>query len=304
MPGGPQFLPDPEDQEQPVVGARAEHQHDHQELGQRGDLQPVLGGLGDQRAGDEDRDQRRRERDQRERQRPEDQHQQHDDEQQREVLRPDCRCCPTPSAGRPGRRRRPPGAPAARRADRPWRSWRAVASTRSVDLVLPAAAPGSRARSAARPARPADWPRSITLLTLATLPQLALQAGQRGAVGRGQRAAGRARHHRDRAAGWRCRTARPACAACSLGALAGRNLVLLLWVTLDSDGSSVTGGDGARHPDARTTASGSGRKMTRWPGRRCRYARAEEYAVGMTSICPAGHGAVTRRLSSVSHDHG
>ena len=28
-------------------------------------------------------------------------------------------------------------------------------------------------------------------------------------------------------------------AACSLGALAGRNLVLLLWVTLDSDGSCV-----------------------------------------------------------------
>ena len=47
-------------------------------------------------------------------------------------------------------------------------------------------------------------------------------------------------------------------AACSLGALAGRNLVLLLWVTLDSAGSSVA----AAMAPATHAASTSQRKRT------------------------------------------
>ena len=46
---GAQVLAHPEDQEQAVVGARAEDQHDQQDLGQRRYLQPVLRGLGHQR---------------------------------------------------------------------------------------------------------------------------------------------------------------------------------------------------------------------------------------------------------------
>ena len=83
---GPQRLADPEDQEQPVVGARAQHQYDHQELGDGGDLEPVLGGLRDQWPGDGERQQRRYDRHQGERERPEDQDQQHDDEHQRQGL--------------------------------------------------------------------------------------------------------------------------------------------------------------------------------------------------------------------------
>ena len=83
---GSQRLADPEDQEQPVVGARAQHQHDHQELGDGGDLEPVLGGLRDQWPGDGEREQRRYDRHQGEGERPEDQDQQHEDEQQRQEL--------------------------------------------------------------------------------------------------------------------------------------------------------------------------------------------------------------------------
>ena len=84
---GPQFLPDPEHQEQPVVGARAKHQHDQQQLGDAGTpgaraaaasatsgpamVTDSSGGMhGDQS----------------ERERSEDQYQQHDDEQQRQSL--------------------------------------------------------------------------------------------------------------------------------------------------------------------------------------------------------------------------
>src|SRR6202035_2974135 len=42
-------------------------------------------------------------------------------------------------------------------------------------------------------------------------------------------------------------------AACMLGALAGRNLVLLLWVTLDSEGSTLTATN-ARTTHAATTS--------------------------------------------------
>ena len=83
---GAQFLADPEHQEQPVVGTRPQHQHDHQELGQGGHLQAVRRGLGDQRPGDRHREQRRDQRGQRQRQRPEDEDQQDDDEQQRQFL--------------------------------------------------------------------------------------------------------------------------------------------------------------------------------------------------------------------------
>ncbi len=56
---GPQLLADPEHQEKAVVRARAQDQHDQQELRDRGHLEPVLGGLGDQRPGNGDRQQRR-----------------------------------------------------------------------------------------------------------------------------------------------------------------------------------------------------------------------------------------------------
>src|SRR5262249_8451588 len=84
--GDAQFLADPEHQEQAVVRARAQDQHDEQELSDRGDLEAVLRGLGDQRPGDRDRDQRGRDRYQGQRERAEDQYQQPDDEQQRQCL--------------------------------------------------------------------------------------------------------------------------------------------------------------------------------------------------------------------------
>ena len=45
-------LPHPEHQEQPVVGARAEDQHDQQQLGDDRDLQAGVRRLADQRPGD------------------------------------------------------------------------------------------------------------------------------------------------------------------------------------------------------------------------------------------------------------
>ncbi len=86
MLGRAQFLAHPEDEEQPVVRARAEHQHDHQVLRERGDLEAMLRRLGDQRPGDDDREDGGCDGDQGERERPEDQHQQHDDEQGGVVL--------------------------------------------------------------------------------------------------------------------------------------------------------------------------------------------------------------------------
>ena len=86
MLGRAQFLAHPEDQEQPVIRARAEHQHDHQVLRERGDLEAVLRRLGDQRPGDDDREDRGGDGDHGQRERPEDQHQQHDDEQRRVLL--------------------------------------------------------------------------------------------------------------------------------------------------------------------------------------------------------------------------
>ncbi len=84
--GRAQFLPDPEDQEQPVVGAGAEDQDDQQELGERRHLEAVLGRLGHQRTGDEHGQQGGQDRGDGERQRPEDEHEQQDDEDQRQVL--------------------------------------------------------------------------------------------------------------------------------------------------------------------------------------------------------------------------
>ena len=45
-----QVLAHPEDEEQAVVRARAEDQHDQQDLGQRRHLEPVLRGLGHERS--------------------------------------------------------------------------------------------------------------------------------------------------------------------------------------------------------------------------------------------------------------
>ena len=84
---GPQLLADPEHQEQPVVRARAQHQHDQQELrrwgtpGARAAAASATSGpamVNDSSGG--------MHRHQGEGERPEDQHQQHDDEQQRQGL--------------------------------------------------------------------------------------------------------------------------------------------------------------------------------------------------------------------------
>jgi hypothetical protein len=83
---GAQVLPYPEDEKQAVVRARAEHQHDQQDLGQRRHLQPVMRGLGHERTGDGDREEGGDERDQRREQRAEDQQQQPDDEDDRQQL--------------------------------------------------------------------------------------------------------------------------------------------------------------------------------------------------------------------------
>ncbi len=86
VPADPQFLPDPEDQEQPVVRTRADDQHDQQQLRDRRDLQAVLGRLGDQRSRDRDRDRGGQHRGDSEREGAEDQHEQHDHEQHRQAL--------------------------------------------------------------------------------------------------------------------------------------------------------------------------------------------------------------------------
>jgi hypothetical protein len=83
---GAQFLTDPEYQEKAIVGAGAEHEDDQQELGQRGDLEPVVCGLGDERAGNKNRENGGSNSRQRQRQRPEDQHKQRDNEHDRQVL--------------------------------------------------------------------------------------------------------------------------------------------------------------------------------------------------------------------------
>ena len=73
-------------------------------------------------------------------------------------------------------------------------------------------------------------------------------------------------------------------AACSLGALAGRNLVLLPWVTLDSDGRSVTAATAA----ATQAATTSQRKRTQKVpiARKMVSMRTPEgYAAGMTGMC-------------------
>jgi hypothetical protein len=75
-----QILTDAEDQEQTVVGARAQDQHDQHQLGQLGHLQARLRGLADQRPGDGHGQERGDQRDQRRKQRPEDQQQQDQDE--------------------------------------------------------------------------------------------------------------------------------------------------------------------------------------------------------------------------------
>ena len=82
----PDPLADPEHQEQAVVGAGAEHEHDQQQLGELGHLEPVVGELGDQRPGYRHRQQRGDHRDERREQRPEDQQQQEQDEDQRDEL--------------------------------------------------------------------------------------------------------------------------------------------------------------------------------------------------------------------------
>ena len=76
-----QVLADAEDQEQAVVGARAEHQHDQQQLSELRDLQARVRRLADQRPGDGHGEECRDQRDQRREQRPEDQQQQNQDEQ-------------------------------------------------------------------------------------------------------------------------------------------------------------------------------------------------------------------------------
>ena len=59
-----QVLTHPEHQEQPVVGARAEDQHDQQQLGDDGDLQAGVRRLADQRSGDGHGEERGDQRDQ------------------------------------------------------------------------------------------------------------------------------------------------------------------------------------------------------------------------------------------------
>ena len=79
-----QVLSHSEDQEQAVVGAGADHQHLEHQLGEAGDLETVLGQLGDHRPGDRLNEERRDHRDERRQQRPEDQQQQSEDEYQRQ----------------------------------------------------------------------------------------------------------------------------------------------------------------------------------------------------------------------------
>ena len=68
---GPHLLPHPEHQEQRVVRARAEHQHDQQQRGDLGHAQAVHRGLGGEPLGDQHHDHRGQHRDQRRQRRPE-----------------------------------------------------------------------------------------------------------------------------------------------------------------------------------------------------------------------------------------
>ncbi len=196
MAGVAQFLPGPEDQEQPVVGARAQHQHDQQELGQRRYLEPVLGRLGHQRAGDEHREQRGQHRGDREGQRPEDEHQQDDDEDQRQVLH-----LVAGVAGRlllihlDGRvagqvRPQPGGQP---RAANP----RAQAVDQVLGVVLVAAVVLGQGQQLHRLAV-GGLADVLDLADVRIGGDLVRHGGQRGHVSRGQRPARGRRDHRDR----------------------------------------------------------------------------------------------------------
>jgi len=85
-PAGPQFLPHPEDQEQAVVGARAQGQDEHHGLGERGHLQAGLARLGDHRPGELGNEHGRGDGQQRRQDRAEHHQQQGQDEQDRQVL--------------------------------------------------------------------------------------------------------------------------------------------------------------------------------------------------------------------------
>ena len=83
---GSQFLPDPEDQEQAVVGAGAKGQDEQQDLGQRGHVQAGLGRLADHRSGELGDEYGGGQGQQRRQQRAEHHEQQHHDEQDGQVL--------------------------------------------------------------------------------------------------------------------------------------------------------------------------------------------------------------------------
>ena len=81
-----ELLPQAEDEEQPVVGARAEQDHDEEDRGEVGDLHAEVGGLGDDRSGGEEGHRRGEQGDQRGQEGPEGEEQQGHDEQDREQL--------------------------------------------------------------------------------------------------------------------------------------------------------------------------------------------------------------------------
>ena len=106
----PELLAHPEDQEQAVVRARADHQDQQEDLGQRRNLEPGLAGLGDHRPGQLGDEHGGRQGEQRRQHGPEHSHQQDQDEHDRQVLAQIAR------APRTGWRQsaRPPGRPGAR----------------------------------------------------------------------------------------------------------------------------------------------------------------------------------------------
>jgi hypothetical protein len=65
------LLAHPEDEEEPVVGARAEHEHDQQQLGDARDADPEAGHLRNDRLGGEQHDDGRQQRRDRGQRRPE-----------------------------------------------------------------------------------------------------------------------------------------------------------------------------------------------------------------------------------------
>ena len=81
-----QFLTHSEDEEQPVVGSGAEHEHDQDELRDRGNLHTEMRCSGDDRAREREHQRSGQERHQRREQRAKRDEQQHDDEEQRELL--------------------------------------------------------------------------------------------------------------------------------------------------------------------------------------------------------------------------